>query len=584
MNPYLSYVTGTYNRLGYLKQLVDSVRASISTGIPYEIVLVDGGSTDGTIEWCKAQHDIVLIEQGKLLGAIKAFNAGCRAARGEYVVIGNDDILILDETLLCAIEFMQSNPDVGVGCFYQDRAPMGPWHVELMPGIVRGRQTSIPYGQVCIVPRWLGDKVGWWGNTGARTYGGDNELSCNVYELGYRVAPCCEWKPGSGTPWAAITDLKADDDLRRINTQGSQDGNIWGRKWRRRVNGRRMAGPVVQETPQVENPIKRKMRFLYLPIYEQGHAIQKSQKRGLREALAWYGLVVELDYMELAAKHGGAYMRNYVMDVADVWKPDLFLFQIHTPNVEHFLPEHIADMKREYGAVPMVNWNGDYHPQDLFSSRNIALAKEFDLQLVVTTAVAERYRRGGVNWKYWQIGYEESEAMPDETTRAFDVVFLANGYSPERKRLGMALKGNFGRADFRPTVGIFGSWPDGLAAGYSLYNFDEGAKTYRAAKISIGDDQWGAPGFVSNRLFQAMSAGGAMYMQKRVPALEQLLGLVDGTHYIAWNNTSDLLHKIEYWLRPENEQRRAAIARQGQRLMMERHTFRHRVQELIGWL
>ena len=161
--------------------MVESVRSSLGKGLPYEIVLVDGGSTDGTLEWARQQPDIVLIEQGELLGAIHAFNTGLRAARGTYCVIGNDDIILLDETLMCAVSFMQDHPDVGIGCFFQDRQPIGPWHCELMPGIVRGKQTSIVYGQVCIVPKWLGDHVGWWGNNGARTYSGYNELSFNVY-------------------------------------------------------------------------------------------------------------------------------------------------------------------------------------------------------------------------------------------------------------------------------------------------------------------------------------------------------------------------------------------------------------------
>lgn len=577
IKPYLSYVSGTFNRLPMMRSMVESVRMSIGTGIPYEIILVDGGSTDGTIAWCKKQPDIVLIEQGELLGAIKAFNAGCYAAQGTYVVIGNDDILLLDETLLCAISFMQDHNDVGVGCFYQDRHPIGPWHVELCPGIVRGRQTSIPYGQVCILPKWLGDRVGWWGSVpGMKTYGGDTHLSCNVYELGYKVTPCCEWRRGRGTPWAAITDLKADDGLRKINTQGSRDGEIWGRTWTKIVNGRRMTGPIVKETPQVANPVLRKTRFLYLPIYEQGHAIQKTQKHGLRDALAWYGLVTEIDYMEIVATHGGEYMRDYLMDVADVWKPDVFLFQIHSPNPDHFLPAHIAELRDAYPGAKFVNWNGDYHPRDLFSAGNISLAKEFDLQLVVTTAVAEPYRKAGVAWKYWQIGYEETYGDPVDPE--WDVVFLANGYSAERQRLGAALK----RLPCK--CGIFGSWSDGIADGYSLYNFDEGAKVYRAAKLSIGDDQWNAPGFVSNRLFQAMSAGGAMYMQKRVPGLEQLLGLQDGVHYIAWDTLQDLFAKIGFWLRPENEARRKSIAENGRILMSDRHSFRHRVQELLGWL
>ena len=99
----ISVVSGTYNRLKYLTQMVASVRLSVGVGIPYEIIIVDGGSTDGTIQWCRMQDDIVLIEQGKLLGAVKAFNAGFAIARGKYTIPANDDILFVNESIRCAI-------------------------------------------------------------------------------------------------------------------------------------------------------------------------------------------------------------------------------------------------------------------------------------------------------------------------------------------------------------------------------------------------------------------------------------------------------------------------------------------------
>ena len=67
----ISVVTGTYNRFAMLQRMVASARRSVST-LPIEIIVVDGGSTDGTQAWCKTHPDIVLIEQGELLGACKA--------------------------------------------------------------------------------------------------------------------------------------------------------------------------------------------------------------------------------------------------------------------------------------------------------------------------------------------------------------------------------------------------------------------------------------------------------------------------------------------------------------------------------
>ena len=153
-------VTGTYNRLSSLSRMVQSVRNSIPkySNFKYEIIVVDGGSTDGTIRWCEEQVDIKLIEHRRLLGAIKAFNDGAKSSKADYVIMANDDIEFVGDSIYQSWAFMQDNPDCGIGCFYQNRNGRD-WHVEEMPCIEDGAQVMRPYGQVCIIPRWLGDNV-----------------------------------------------------------------------------------------------------------------------------------------------------------------------------------------------------------------------------------------------------------------------------------------------------------------------------------------------------------------------------------------------------------------------------------------
>jgi len=192
--------------------------------------------------------------------------------------------------------------------------------------------------------------------------------------------------------------------------------------------------------------------------------------------------------------------------------------------------------------------------------------------------VRQPYAEHGNSWTYWQIGYENSSAEPNGSTPRHDILFLANGYSRPRISLAKMLRST------GHNVGIYGTWGAGVHPnGSNLYNFDEGAKLYKASKISIGDNQWGnrAVGFVSNRLFQAMAAGGAMLMHQRVPGLDSLLGLKDGEHYVVWENLPDLKEKLDYWLDSSNEQKRQEIADAGRDFIRERHSFDARVQELM---
>ncbi len=178
----ISVVSGTYNRLALLKEMVQSARKSAGD-LAIEIVLVDGGSADGTIAWAQTQRDIVLIEQGKLLGAIKAYNAGCEKARGKYVVIGNDDITFNSDTIRRAYEYLEANPDVGQAAFahqYQRRGEAAKTgHVATAYGYT--------YAQCCMIRTWLGQLAGWWGSDGMRTYGGDTRMSLRLWEMGWPV-------------------------------------------------------------------------------------------------------------------------------------------------------------------------------------------------------------------------------------------------------------------------------------------------------------------------------------------------------------------------------------------------------------
>jgi len=562
-----------------MKNMVRSVRESIGVGMLYEIVLVDGGSTDGTIEWCKAQSDVVLVEQGALLGAVEAFNAGFGKASGEYVIAANDDIKFVDESILCAIRYMQDNPDVGCGCFWQDRGGKS-WHIEYMPAILDGKQISHVYGQVAIYPRWLGDKVGWWGDY-LHTYGGDNELSCHILELGYKIR---------AVPCACIHDSQVYDELRKINNEiyhnpshvarkgrPHNDSLTWGLHWQHKGAAYKgMTGPIVKvDGVAISNSLDRRLRILYMPIYEPGHPVQKGSKRGLREALSHVGLVYEYDYMDMCQAKGKKFGVDHTFDLANIWKPNLFVFQVQ--GTEEYTAPIMAGLRAEHPSAVFVNWNGDYHPDVLHSQQYMDLLKQFHLTGLVTTSVVEKYTQVGVPWFYWQIGYEESDAGPLHDTPKHDVVFLANGYSEVRYKLARQLR------KLKCDVGIYGAWPPEYKPnGSTLYDFDAGQRLYRAAKFAISDNQWKrATGFVSNRLFQAMAAGGAMFLQQHFDGLK-LLGLRDGEHLVVWQDFHDLQDKIHYYMAHEDE--RKAIADVGTVEILENHSFDVRVMELLDEL
>jgi len=79
----ISIVTPVFNSIRWIELCVRSVRHALQ-GQSYEHIVVDGGSTDGTLEYLKQQQDIRLI-LGPDKGMYDALNKGMSAARGRIL-------------------------------------------------------------------------------------------------------------------------------------------------------------------------------------------------------------------------------------------------------------------------------------------------------------------------------------------------------------------------------------------------------------------------------------------------------------------------------------------------------------------
>ena len=180
MNVKLSIVFGTYNRYDMVVGLIESIRQHVET--PYEIVIADGGSTDGTREWLVEQPDVVMIGERKLYGAVDAYNKAFSIAAGEFVAHLNDDCLLVDDSLDMACAMLENDKEIG-----QVAIPFVERERPILNYIHLGGKDYL-YANFGVVRRALGESVGWWGDY-LHTYGGDCELSLNIMRAGYKVVP-----------------------------------------------------------------------------------------------------------------------------------------------------------------------------------------------------------------------------------------------------------------------------------------------------------------------------------------------------------------------------------------------------------
>ncbi|MFH0853291.1 MAG: glycosyltransferase family 2 protein [bacterium] len=96
--PLISIVILNYNGLVYLKKTIDSVLKIEYSN--YEIIIVDNGSTDDSVDYIKKFHNIKLIKNKKNLGFSQGKNIGIEHAQGEYILSIDNDILLNDHQLL----------------------------------------------------------------------------------------------------------------------------------------------------------------------------------------------------------------------------------------------------------------------------------------------------------------------------------------------------------------------------------------------------------------------------------------------------------------------------------------------------
>ncbi|MGE5554073.1 MAG: glycosyltransferase [Betaproteobacteria bacterium] len=107
-----SIVILTHNGIEYTKQCVDSIRQYTSE--PYELIFVDNGSTDGTIEYLEGLEGVTLIQNPINLGFAAGCNQGMSVARGEYIMLLNNDTIVTPGWLTRLITRVESDPAVGM--------------------------------------------------------------------------------------------------------------------------------------------------------------------------------------------------------------------------------------------------------------------------------------------------------------------------------------------------------------------------------------------------------------------------------------------------------------------------------------
>jgi GT2 family glycosyltransferase len=112
----VSLIAISLNSRGYLTECLRSIAAAEWRQVTYEIIVVDNGSKDGTLEMLARDFpDVRVIANRENVGYCRAGNQGAGIARGRHLLFLNDDTLMIDDAIAALVEWADANCAAMIG-------------------------------------------------------------------------------------------------------------------------------------------------------------------------------------------------------------------------------------------------------------------------------------------------------------------------------------------------------------------------------------------------------------------------------------------------------------------------------------
>lgn len=207
MFPKVSILIPAFNQLEYTKGCINSLLATMSqVRTPYEIIVCDNASTDGTKEYLDKLAEsglIKVIHNTENAGFPKATNQMAALARGEYLCLLNNDTVLTKDWIEKLLRCIRSDNQVAAVGPYTNHSS-GHQQVYPAPGY-KGAEDLKVYAEkftgeekyvdflvffCCLIKRKVWDEIGglWEGyNLGNFD---DNEFCYRILEKGYKMKIC----------------------------------------------------------------------------------------------------------------------------------------------------------------------------------------------------------------------------------------------------------------------------------------------------------------------------------------------------------------------------------------------------------
>jgi GT2 family glycosyltransferase/glycosyltransferase involved in cell wall biosynthesis len=240
----VSIIIPVLNKLEFTRQCLDRIWRHSAETIPFEVVVVDNGSSDGTPAWFGANPRPALHyhRNATNLGFAKGNNIGASLSRGRHLLFLNNDTLVRPGWMSEMLRVMRSDPAVGIVglkqlfpytnsiyhtgvVFAADRMPQHLYpHLDAsLPQVNKEREYQAVNGACLLISRALFDECGGFDEAYVNGYE-DTDLCMKVRQRGRKVVCCTS---AFIYHYAQISEGRTVDD--------DQNASLFANRWRDRV-------------------------------------------------------------------------------------------------------------------------------------------------------------------------------------------------------------------------------------------------------------------------------------------------------------------------------------------------------------
>ena len=204
--PVVSIIIPLWNNWPFTFNCLDSILKNTNE-VPYEVIVVDNGSSDETPFMLKKVNNIKLINNSTNIGFIDACNMGTKVCNGKYILILNNDTQVTKGWLESMVELAEKDKSIGIvgakliypdgklqeagGIVWNDPVNLA-WNYGRYDDPDNYEYNYVKQVDYCsaaclLIKKELFERIGLFDKRFAPAYWEDTDLAFSIRKLGYKV-------------------------------------------------------------------------------------------------------------------------------------------------------------------------------------------------------------------------------------------------------------------------------------------------------------------------------------------------------------------------------------------------------------